>query len=46
MHDGVERLNGLVQWRRRVVHVDLGEIDIVGAQPPERGVDRVEQVFA
>jgi len=42
----VERLQRFVQGRVGVVGVELVEVDVVGAQPAQRGLDRVEDVPA
>ena len=42
----VERAQGLVHGRRGVGVMELVEIDVIGAQPAQRGVDRVEDVLA
>ena len=42
----VERAQGLVDRRDRVGAVDLVEVDVVGLQPLEAGLDRVHDVAA
>ena len=45
-HDVVQRLHRLLDRRVRVPAVDLVEVDVVGAQPAQRGVDRGQDVLA
>jgi hypothetical protein len=40
----VERLHGLLDGRLVVPPVDLVQVDVVGAQSPQRGVDGVEDM--
>jgi Transposase len=42
----VQCLQGLVDRRSRIVAVELIEVDVIGAEPSKRGVDRVEDVLA
>src|SRR5436190_3466429 len=46
LHDVVQRLHRLLDRRKRIPAVDLVEVDGVHLQPPERRVDRVEDVLA
>ena len=45
-HDVVQRFQGLLDRRVRVEPVDLVEVDVVGPEPSEGGVDGLEQVLA
>ena len=45
-HDVVERFEGLLNRGVRVEPMDLVEVDVVGAEPTERGVDGVEEMLA
>ena len=45
-HDVVQRLHRLLDRGVRVPAVDLVEVDVVGAQPPQRRVDRGQDVLA
>ena len=42
----VEGAQRLVDRRRRVIAVELVEVDVVGLQASQRGIDRVEDVLA
>ena len=44
-HDVVQRLEGLLDRGVRIEPVDLIEIDVIGPEAPQRGVDGVEQVL-
>src|SRR5215204_6882620 len=46
LHDVVEDIHRLLDWRQAVPAVDLVEVDIVEPEPPQRGVDRGEDVLA
>jgi hypothetical protein len=43
-HEIVERVEDLFHRRHRIEAVQLEEIDVVGAQPAEAGVDRAQQL--
>ena len=45
-HQIVERAQRLVPGRQRVVAVDLIEVDVVGAEPPQAPLDRIHDVPA
>src|SRR3954471_5667465 len=46
LHDVVQRAHRLLDRRRLVPAVDLVEVDVVEAEPLERGIDRGEDVLA
>ena len=46
VHDVGERLHRLLQRRLVVVAVRLVEVDVVGAEPAQRAVDRLQDVLA
>ena len=45
-HDLGQRLHRLLEWRLLVVAMALVEIDVVGPQSRERGVDLLEDLLA
>jgi hypothetical protein len=45
-HDLRERLHRLLERRLLVVAVALVEVDVIGAQPGERGIDLLEDLRA
>ena len=45
-HDVVQRLERLLHRRQRIEAVDLVEVDVVRAEAPQRGVDRLHDVLA
>src|SRR5262249_50087769 len=46
VHEVVEGAEGLVDRRRQVVAVQLVEVDVIGPQPPQRRLDRGQDVLA